>query len=57
MTAKDVTTTFRLPSELAEALRVHAERKEQSVSDVLRDAVLAVIGRCPTCGQSWRPAG
>jgi hypothetical protein len=51
---KDATTTFRLPAELAVALRLHAELREETVSDVLRDAVLAVLGKCPACGQERR---
>lgn len=53
---KDATATFRLPAELAEALRLHAERKGESVSDVIRDAVLSALGTCPTCEQHWKPA-
>ena len=44
-------TSFRLPPELLAALREHADERGETVSDALRDAVLALLGRCPTCGQ------
>lgn len=43
--------SFRLPAELAAALRKHATENDESLSDVMRRAALMVLGICPTCGQ------
>lgn len=43
--------SFRLPGDLAAALRQHATENGESLSDVMRRAALLVLGFCPTCGQ------
>jgi hypothetical protein len=44
-------TSFRLPSEIVQALRKRAEENGESLSDALRRGALMVLGICPTCGQ------
>lgn len=53
--AETSAASFRLPADLLEALRKHAEERGESFSDVLRRAALMVLGVCPTCGQQWTP--
>ena len=48
-------TSFRLPTELMTALREHAKKNDEPLSDVLRRAVLLLIGICPTCGHKIEP--
>jgi len=48
--AKEV-TSFRLDAPLAKAVRDHAAERGQSASDSFRDAVLLLLGYCPTCGR------
>jgi hypothetical protein len=43
--------SLRLPPDLAEGLRRHADGTGTSVSDLLRRAALELLGTCPTCGQ------
>jgi hypothetical protein len=44
-------TSFRLPSDIVTALRKLAEEQGETLSDVLRQAALAKLGICPTCGR------
>jgi hypothetical protein len=44
-------TSFRLTSDLAEALKERAAKTGESVSDILRRGALMMLGICPTCGQ------
>jgi len=37
------------------ALREHAKKNDEPLSDVLRRAVLLLIGICPTCGHKIEP--
>lgn len=43
--------SFRLPGDVVPALRKLAEEQGETLSDVLRQAALAKLGTCPTCGQ------
>ena len=47
-------TSFRLPGDLLAALRQRADENGEPLSDVLRRAVLLVLGKCPTCGQDCK---
>jgi hypothetical protein len=44
-------TSFRLPADVLAALRERGEETGESVSDMLRQGALMVLGICPTCGQ------
>ena len=43
--------SVRLPADPIQALRQRAEVNGESVSDVLRQGALMLLGICPTCGQ------
>ena len=43
--------SFRLPVDVMAALRQRGEETGESVSDMLRQGALMVLGICPTCGQ------
>lgn len=47
----DKVTSFRLPADLATALKQRADENGETVSDVVRRSALMVLGICPTCGQ------
>jgi len=49
--AKDEMTSFRLPGDMAAALRERAGQRGESLSDVMREAALMLLGTCPTCGR------
>jgi hypothetical protein len=44
-------TSFRLAPDLAEALRKRAAERGETLSETMRQAALALLGTCPTCGQ------
>ena len=44
-------TSFRLPVAVLAALRLRGEETGESISDMLRQGALMVLGICPTCGQ------
>jgi hypothetical protein len=44
--------SFRLPGDIVAALRKLAEDRGETLSDVLRQAALAKLGICPTCGRT-----
>lgn len=46
----DVPVSFKLDDRLRSAIRRAAEERGVSASDVIRDAVSAFVGVCPTCG-------
>jgi hypothetical protein len=41
----------RLPADLVSALRKRADENGDSLSDLLRQGALLILGICPTCGQ------
>ena len=43
--------SVRLPGDLMTALREHAGKNGETISDALRQGALMVLGICPTCGQ------
>ena len=43
--------SFRLPVDVLAALRRRDEETGESISDMLRQGALMVLGICPTCGQ------
>ena len=43
--------SVRLPADLVAALRKRGEENGESLSDMLRQGALMVLGICPTCGQ------
>jgi hypothetical protein len=45
-------TSFRLPSDVVEALRRHAEERGETLTETMRRAALTLLGTCPTCGQT-----
>lgn len=50
--------SFRLPGDIAAALKQMATENGESLSDVMRRGALMVLGICPTCGQKAPvPAG
>lgn len=51
MTAKTEMTSVRLPAVLIAALRKHAAESGETLSDVMREAALRLLGVCPTCGR------
>lgn len=55
MTANDGMLSVRLPADLAEALKLMAERDGTSASDVVRSAVMEKLGYCPTCKRAYGP--
>lgn len=44
-------TSVRLPAALTAALRKHAAESGETLSDVMREAALRLLGVCPTCGR------
>jgi hypothetical protein len=44
-------TSFRLPVDVLAALRQRGEETGESISDMLRQGALMILGICPTCGQ------
>ena len=44
-------TSFRLPADVLAALRLRGEETGESLSDMLRQGALMILGICPTCGQ------
>ena len=42
--------SVRLPAELIAALREHAGKNGETISDALRNGALMFLGFCPTCG-------
>jgi hypothetical protein len=50
--------SVRLPADVLQALRQHAEANGETLSDALRTGALMLLGICPTCGQKApAPAG
>ncbi len=49
----DNLVTARFPPDLAAAVKAYAEKEGTSVSEVLRQGALGLLGFCPTCGQAW----
>ena len=49
--SKTELTSFRLPAEVAAALRKLSSETGETVSDLLRRGALTVLGICPTCGR------
>lgn len=50
-------TSFRLPVDVLAALRLRGEETGESVSDMIRQGVLMLLGICPTCGQKAPDTG
>ena len=44
-------TSFRLPVDVMAALRLRGDQTGETVSDMLRQGALMLLGVCPTCGQ------
>lgn len=44
--------SVRLPADLAAALRAKADATGESISDLMRQGALMLLGTCPTCRQA-----
>ena len=42
--------SVRLDAEVISALKLAAEQRGETFSDVVRSAALIYLGKCPTCG-------
>lgn len=51
MSADTEMASARLPADLVAALRKRAGERGESMSDLLRQGALLILGICPTCGQ------
>ena len=50
MSKPAVAVSVRLDNDVVNALKQAAEQRGENFSDVMRDAALAYLGKCPTCG-------
>ena len=52
-TPKDAVLTLRLTPKMKATLETRARERNRSLSEVIRETILAVADACPTCGRPY----